>query len=155
MIPKNRALLDHRVRMAAEAALAAKHFVSSIDVLVAMGWLESAAVERWRRGQIDYLERVVHSNLSRISEAMKLFRAWAAAKGLSPSETVYLSRKPQRRRLRFSRSGNHGVERLYQTHWVSPTLSEKKRAVRAHDQGGAASGRCQRTGTGPAMSRGA
>jgi hypothetical protein len=131
MIPKNRAMLDHRVRM---AALAAKSFVSSIDVLVGMGWLDHEAVERWRRGQIDCLERVVQSNLSRISEAMKLFRTWAAAKGLSPSETVYLSRKPQRRRLRFSRSGNRGVERLYRTHWVSRSLSEKKRAVRAHDQ---------------------
>jgi hypothetical protein len=40
-----------------------------------IGWLDAGAVERWRRGQIVYLERVVQANLKRISEAMKLFRA--------------------------------------------------------------------------------
>jgi len=131
MIPKNRAILDHRVRVAAEAALAAKKYVTSIDVLVGMGWLEADAVERWRRGQIAYLERVVQANLSRVSGAMKLFRRWAAAKGLSPSETVYLTRKPHRRTLRFSRSGDHNIERHYRTHWVSAALSQKKRQERS------------------------
>src|SRR5207245_11424734 len=36
-------------------------------------------------------------------------------------------RAPQRRRLRFSRSGNPTIEKLYRTHWVSPELSERKR----------------------------
>src|SRR5713101_3713712 len=124
---KNRASLADRVRKAAEAALAARGFASPIDVLVGIGWLDPGAVERWRRGQIDYLERDVQSNLPRISEAMKLFRSWATAKGLSPSLTDYVARTPQRRTLRFSRSGDHTIEKLYRTHWVSPALSEKKR----------------------------
>jgi hypothetical protein len=124
---KNRASLADRVSKAAEAALAARSFVSSIDVLVGIGWLDPGAVERWRRGQIDCLERDVQSNLPRISEAMKLFRSWAAAKGLSPSLTDYVARTPQRRTLRFSRSGDHTIGKLYRTHWVSPALSEKKR----------------------------
>ena len=36
-------------------------------------------------------------------------------------------RAPQRQRLRFSRSGNPTIERLYRTHWVSPELSKRKR----------------------------
>lgn len=87
MHPKNRNKLANRVTTAAEAALAAKNYVSCIDVLVGMGWLNTEQVERWRRGQIAYLERVVQANLSRISEAMKLFRAWARGKGLLASET--------------------------------------------------------------------
>jgi len=59
-------------------------------VLIGIGWLDAERVERWRRHQIAYLERCVESNLKRISEAMKLFRAWATAKGLKPSETDYL-----------------------------------------------------------------
>jgi hypothetical protein len=47
--------------------------VSAIDVLVGIGWLDPEAVERWRRGQVDHLERIVRTNLPRISEAMKLF----------------------------------------------------------------------------------
>jgi hypothetical protein len=110
MHPKNRNKLAHRVGQAAEAALVAKSYVSCIDVLVGMGWLDAEQVERWRRGQIAYLERVVQANLSRISEAMELFRAWARGKGLFASETRYLARRPGRPTLRFGKSGNPSIE---------------------------------------------
>ena len=124
---KNREKLADRIVRAAETALAAQHYVSPVDVLVGIGWLDPGTVDRWRRGEIQYLERVIHTNLARISEAMKLFRAWVTAKELRASETDYLARTPQRQRLRFSRSGNPTIERLYRTHWVSSVLSERKR----------------------------
>jgi len=127
MNPKNKKALAERVAKAAESALAARQYVSSIDVLVGIGWLDPSAVARWRRGQIDYLEREVRTNLPRISEAMKLFRSWAAGKGLFTSITDYVARSPHRQTLRFSRSGNPSIEELYRTNWVSPALSEKKR----------------------------
>lgn len=127
MNPENRRKLADQVAKAAQAALAAQKYVSPIDVLVGIGWLDPGAVKRWRQGQVDYLERVVQTNLPRITAAMKLFRSWAAAKGLVPSETSYVSRSAQRRTLRFSKSGNPTIEQLYRTHWVSPELSEKKR----------------------------
>ena len=111
----------------AETTLAAQHYVSPLDVLVGIGWLDPGAVKRWRQGQIDCLEGVVQANLSRVSETMRLFRSWAAEKGLFASETDYVARTPQRPRLRFSRSGNPTIEKLYRTHWVSPELSERKR----------------------------
>src|SRR4051794_2803876 len=109
---KNRAPLADRVVKAAEAALAAKSHVSSIDVLVGIGWLDVGTVERWRRGQVDCLERVVRTDLPRISEAMKLFRSWATKRGLSASPTQYVARTPQRQALRFSRSGDRAIEGL-------------------------------------------
>src|SRR5208282_2243907 len=124
---KNKAQLADRVATAAEAALAAKRFVSAIDILVGIRWLDPAALERWRRGQIDCLEGVVQANLSRISEAMRLFRSWATAKGLLASPTEYVARTPRRQTLRFSRSGDTAIEAAYRTHWVSPELSAKKR----------------------------
>jgi len=127
MHPQNRKKLTARVTRAAEAALAAQKYVSAVDVLVGIGWLHTGAVKQWRQGQIDYLERVVQTNLSRISEAMKLFRVWATEKGLFASETAYVARTPSRQTLRFSKSGNPSIERPYRTHWVSPELSEKKR----------------------------
>src|SRR6516225_262129 len=127
MTPKNRAKLADRVGKVAETTLAAQHYVSPLDVLVGIGWLDLGAVKRWRQGQIDDLEHVIQTKLPRISEAMRLFRSWATEKGLFASETDYLARTPQRQRLRFSRSGNPSIERLYRTHWVSPELSEKKR----------------------------
>jgi hypothetical protein len=127
MHPQNRSKLAARVIMAAEVALAARHYVSPVDVLIGIRWLDLGTVKRWQHGQIDYLERGVQTNLSRISEAMKLFRSWATAKGLIPSETAYVARRPSRQVLRFSKSGNPTIERLYRTHWVSAELSEKKR----------------------------
>ena len=127
MSRKNKVPLADRVARAAEAALAARQFVSSIDILVGIGWLDLEAAERWRRGQIDCLERVVRTNLPRISEAMRLFRSWGTAQGLFASETAYVARAPRRQMLRFSRSGDPKIEASYRTHWVSPELSEKKR----------------------------
>lgn len=127
MNPKNRQRLADRVVKAAESALAARGYVSAIDVLVGIGWLDPAALNGWRQGRIACLERVVQANLPRISQTMKLFRSWAAGKGLSPSQTHYIARTPQHQMPRFSRSGNPTIERLYRTHWVSRELSEKKR----------------------------
>ena len=126
MSRKNKAQLADRVARAAEAALAAKSFVSATDILVGIGWLDPGAVERWRRGQIDCLEGAVQANLSRVSEAMRLFRIWATAKGLFASPTEYVARTPRRQTLRFSRSGNAAIEASYRTHWVSPELSENE-----------------------------
>src|SRR5215470_17201048 len=127
MQPHNRKKLDDRVIRAAEAALAAQKYVSPVDVLVGIGWLDPGALKRWRQGQVEYLEAVVQTNLPRISEAMKLFRSWAAAKGLIPSETSYIARTPLRQTLRFSKSGSPTIEKLYRTHWISGELSERKR----------------------------
>jgi hypothetical protein len=124
---KNRIELSDRVVKAAEAALAAQGYASPIDVLVRIGWLDVGAVDRWRRGQIDYLERAIRTNLPRISDAMMLFRSWAIGKGLSASPTDYVARHPQRQTLRFSGSGDPAIEEGYRTHWVSQELSEKKR----------------------------
>ncbi|MBR0714488.1 hypothetical protein [Bradyrhizobium liaoningense] len=135
MSGRKRVPLADRVAEAADAALAARHFVSAIDILLGIGWLEFQAVERWRRGEIDCLEEAVRTNLPRISEAMKLFRGWAMARGLLASETAYVARTPQRQVLRFSVSGHPAIEASYRTHWVSPELSEKKRERLAEKAG--------------------
>ena len=112
---------------AAEDALARQQYVSAIDVLVGLGWLQPGQVEDWRKGRVRYLERVVQANLSRISKAMKMFRRWARQRGLEPSETAYVARGSSRRPLRFSKSGKPAIEEAYRTHWVSPALSQRKR----------------------------
>jgi hypothetical protein len=127
MSKNQRRQLPDRVTQAAEATLATQGYVSPIDVLVGLHWIDTGTMKRWQQGQIECLEAAVQTNLPRISEAMKLFRTWAAGKGLLPRETAYVARTPQRQTLRFSRSGDHTIEMLYRTHWVSPALSAKKR----------------------------
>ena len=128
MHPHNRKTLGDRVIRAAEAALATQKYVSPVNVLVGIGWLDPGALKRWQQGQVEHLEQILQGNLSRISEAIKLFRAWATAKGLSPSETHYTARTSSRQTLRFSKSGDPTVERLYRTHFMSGELSQKERA---------------------------
>jgi hypothetical protein len=127
MSRKERPPLADRVARAAEASLAAQDYVSPLGVLLGIGWLDPNTARRWQQGQIDCVEEVLQTNPARIAEAMDLLRSWATDKGLLPSEADYIARTPQRQMLRFSRSGDPAVERLYRTHWVSPALSERKR----------------------------
>jgi len=129
-------------------ATSARDFVSATDILVGIGWLDAQAFEHWRRGQIDCLEELVRANLQRISEAMRLFRSWATARGLFASPTAYVGRTPRRQTLRFSRSGNPAIEASYRTHWVSPELFREE----ARTPGGKGKPR-SRTGGGPAIER--
>jgi hypothetical protein len=127
MNPEKRRRLDQRVRQAAEAALSNQDYVSAVDVLIGIGWLAPSTVDAWRQKRIDYLEQAINTNLPRLSEAMHVFRSWAMAKGLVPSETDYVARRPDRPALRFSKSGDANIERQYRTHWISPKLEEKAR----------------------------
>jgi hypothetical protein len=127
--------LERRVVQAAEAVLAQRRVVSAVEVLVGMRWLTPAALARWQQGRVEDLESVVQVNLHKLSAAMAVLRRWARDQGLRPSETAYLARTRDRRPLRFSRSGEDGIERAYRTHWVSPELSDAKRQRMAERQG--------------------
>jgi hypothetical protein len=123
----NQKELEHRVHCAAETALHRQHYVSAIDVLCGMGLLTSMQVDGWRKGRVDFLERVIQGNLKKISASMAIFRRWAKEKGLKPSETQYMRRtRSGKVALQFSKSGDPGIEKSYRTHFVSPELSEKK-----------------------------
>jgi hypothetical protein len=92
-----------------------------------MGLLAPTHVEAWRKGRIDFLERVTQGNLHKISSSMAMFRRWAKEKGLKPSETRYV----QRTRtgvvdLQFSQSGDPEIEKNYRIHFISPALSGQK-----------------------------
>ncbi len=119
--------LADRVTRAAEASLAAQQFVSPVEVLLGIGWLDPGTVRRWRQGQLDCLEQAIQTKPSRVAEAMELLRAWAGDRGLSPSLTEYVARTPQRQPLQFSRAGNPAVEEQYRTHWISSELPAKQR----------------------------
>ena len=119
--------LEERVVRAAEAALSRQQYVSAIDVLCGMGLLLPRHVDSWRKGRVDYLERVVQGNLHKISSSMAIFRRWAREKALKPSKTDYLRRaRSGTIVLQFSKSGDPGIEKNYSTHYVSPALSERK-----------------------------
>ena len=126
--------LEGRVVRAAEAALAEQGVVSPVDVLVAMRWLTPSALARWRQGRVEDLESEIQVNPDKLSAAMAILRRWALGQDLRPNETAHLAGTRDRRSLRFSRSGDDGIELAYRTHWVSPELSEAKRQQLAEKQ---------------------
>jgi hypothetical protein len=126
--------LSERVVRSAAALLAEKGYVAPVDVLVNMGWLAPARVQEWRQGRVTCLERVVDANLNKISDAMRLLGRWALDNGLQASETAYVARTRDRRRLQFSVTGKAEIELAYGTHWVSSALSEAKRRRLAEAQ---------------------
>jgi hypothetical protein len=124
--PDNERKLAKRIAAAGEAALAARGYVTAIDILVGVGWLATPQVEQWRRNQLPYLERGATANLKKLGTALRLFRRWAEGTGLRPSQTAYRAATRDRRPLRFSKTGEPALERAYQTHWVSPSLSRHR-----------------------------
>jgi hypothetical protein len=126
--------LERRVSDAAESALAARGFVTAIDVLMGLGWLAPSGERAWRQGRIPYLERTMTVDPNKISRAMHHFGRWAEGRGLQASETAYVARTRDRRALRFSKSGQPSIELAYRTHWVTTELSERKRRRLAERQ---------------------
>jgi hypothetical protein len=124
----NRGRIKERVGEIAYHRLQQQGYVRPLDILLGLGWLNPVHDEKWRKGEVPYLESVVQANLGKVSFAMKEFRRWALARGLKPSETAYVARtRGPKEPLKFSRTGDPDIELAYRTHYVSAALTEKKR----------------------------
>jgi hypothetical protein len=119
--------LERRVVAAAAATLARQKYVSPLDVLMGIGWLNGNLVDDWRRGRVEHLDAAVAVAPDKALAALDVLRGWAAAEGLTATEVEYPASTLDRRPLRFSAEGSAEVERGYRTHWMSPDLSETKR----------------------------
>jgi len=129
MNPSNRAKLAARIADVAGHALSTRQVVTPIEVLVGIGWLSPAQIESWRRGRVAYLERIAGANLAKLNTALRLLADWARQHCLAPSETVYVSWTRDRRRLRFTKTGDTHVERAWRTHWISPAGGQAPRGA--------------------------
>ena len=128
--PDRRNQLRERIVRAAEAALAHYQYVSAIDILTGAGLLAPTHVESWRKGRIDFLERVIQVNLKKNSQSMAMFCHWALANGLQPSENRYVRRtRTGTVDLQFSKSRDPAIEKSYRMYYVSPALSERKQVA--------------------------
>ncbi|AXB43966.1 DUF2293 domain-containing protein [Amycolatopsis albispora] len=118
--------IQRRVISAADIALKTKSQVVPLEVLNALGWLPSARVDEWRRGQAPHLGDSLAVDTEKVRTALGYLREWAAGRGLRATEVSYLAATRDRRPLRFTPDGDEALERLFQTHWVSADLSEKR-----------------------------
>ena len=107
-------VLYPRIVRAVAAILKRGKLVTTVDVLVQMGLLSRAHLEDWRRGRVPYLERVVRGNLIRLSRLLRILAFHAHDLNLVGSAGTYA------RRLRFTKTGDPGVERAYARHFTWP-----------------------------------
>jgi hypothetical protein len=103
-----------------------KGYICSIDVLLGLNYLAKTDYEKWRNGQVEYLEKICQTNLGKLTTINKIIRQVAANMNLEPSLTVYNKYgKGPKQKLRFSKSGDFNIEKTYSTHFLNKYQIEK------------------------------
>ena len=135
MVTVVRGKLEDRVENAAGAALAERHFVTAIDVLVGIGWLTTPRSIGGVEARSTIWKGWSRPNSRRSRPPWAPSATGPKKEGLNPSEADYLRGRGTIDRCDSRGSGDATIEAAYSTHWVSPTLSEAKRARLAEKQG--------------------
>jgi hypothetical protein len=121
----NRNDLISQMNTASSELLREKGYISFVDLLLRMGKLTQQDYEAWRNRKVPYLEKVITINLSKICMLLRALHTNSDNGGLRPSHTAYLSwGKGKKVPLRFSKSGDPNLERVWATHF----LPSQKRA---------------------------
>ncbi len=111
--------IEESVYRNAAVLLDEKGYISPVELLVKMDRLKSKEVEDWRFKRISYLERAIAGNLGKLNHILQTLKKFAEEQNLKPSITVYKSwGKGPKKLLRFSKTGNAHLEKLYSTHYV-------------------------------------
>lgn len=104
--------VETRVARIAEHALAEKQYVTSVDVLLGLGWLAQPNVDRWRQGRVSSLDLCVQVDAAKSVAAFDALRVWAERQGLQPFDTDHGE-------LRFSADGDPAVEHAFRIRWAT------------------------------------
>lgn len=110
-----------RIERAVAGILANAKVVAPVDVLVKMSLLAPEDLEAWRFGRVPYLERVIRCNLTRLSRLLRILGFHCHDLNLSASQTAYIRwGKGPRVPLRFTKTGEARLEKVYARHFVWP-----------------------------------
>lgn len=102
-------------------------FAAPIDTLMECGVLPKKSYEEWRFGKVSYLEKCCAVNLSKLSFILHQMELYAKKQGWKTSFCYYKQWGVKKKSgqghkpvvpLRFSKSGNAGIEKRYATHFV-------------------------------------
>ncbi len=115
----NSVRVEKKIRQYCMELMEEKGYISPVDILLKTEYLAKADYERWRLGQVAYLEKVCKANLSKLSRVNKILRKVAMERNLNPSWTAYMKYgKGPKQVLRFSKTNNVQIERACATHYV-------------------------------------
>ncbi|MCI9470866.1 MAG: hypothetical protein HFH56_06590 [Lachnospiraceae bacterium] len=107
-------------------------YAAPADVLVDVGVLPKEKYKDWRSGRVRYLEVACTCNLKKLSFIMKQIRSYAQRSNLKPSFCYYKRWGVKKKHghkpvipLRFSKSGDPEIEKVYATHYVDLGRAEQ------------------------------
>jgi hypothetical protein len=104
--------------------------------MVKMGILSEANVKAWRSGQVPYLERVVAGSLGKTSRILRIIGLLARDGHLPPAPPHAAgSIKCKGKSLRFSKTGDSGLEEAYKRVWGLPAKLLAKHAAERLEAG--------------------
>lgn len=110
-----------RIARAVASILETGKVVAPVDVLVKMDVLAPKDLEDWRFGRVPYLERVAKGSLSRLSRVLRILGLHCHDLNLTASQSAYVKwGKGPRSPLRFTKTGEARLEKIYARHFVWP-----------------------------------
>ena len=110
-----------RIRRIVAEILQDGRVVAPVDVLVRMDLLAPAHLDDWLNGRVPYLEKVIRSNLTKLSRLLRVLRFHVHDLNLVPSAFHYMRRGGgSNRRLRFTKTGDPKLEEAYSRHYLWP-----------------------------------
>ncbi|MFT5103865.1 MAG: hypothetical protein ACI86C_001525 [Candidatus Latescibacterota bacterium] len=96
-----------------------KGYICYVDVFQKLGYLDKTDYEAWRMRKTPYLEKCIKINLGKINFILKQVEESSNMGKLKASFTAYKSwGKGSKIDLRFTKSGNPSLERVFSTHFV-------------------------------------
>ena len=110
-----------------ERQLEDRGYCSVPDVLVGIGMLDEKKMHEWTKGNVFCLEDVCSSDLPRLHAVLRSVKAYAEEVGLKPSLARYVRGGKGSMPLRFTKSGDPVLERLYSTHYLDPWKAQELR----------------------------
>lgn len=114
------------ITRAVAAILESGNVVAPVDVLVRIGWLAKHDLEAWRFGRVSYLERVIQCNLTKLGRCLRILGFHCHDLNLTASQTAYVKwGKGRRTPLRFTKTNEATLERVYARHFVRPAKRER------------------------------
>jgi hypothetical protein len=102
--------------------------ISPVSIMLQTGNLLPKDHEAWLRGQVPWLERVFQGNLSKANRILRIIGFYSHDLNMVSSQHIYRQRG-SKRQLRFSRTGDSGVESAYARHFRWNQSQEKKQAM--------------------------
>lgn len=117
----NRRDLEKKLSPLTSQLLADKGHIALIDIFLGLGYLSENDISEWRMKRVPYLEKCINLGLSKISFIIKIVRTNCINGKLKESHTAYRSwGKGAKINLRFSKSGDPYLEKIYSTHFIKP-----------------------------------